>query len=248
MDASPPPEAVLDVPPDTLAAPSAAERDSALAVLQAMRRTAFDSAFVRLHDYRFTRQQRTEHRNPDGTVAATQTRTIRYAPGAAPTVLQSDSTGVFPQPVLSTLGPASTLEPMPPNVASDAFPEDAAYLSPRSYEHFRYWRRASTVEGRPVFVVTVRPRPTPGGAEQSIRYARLVLTRATRQLVAATTIRVAQVLLFEEQSHLKVRLRRAPEGRAWVPVRTHFRVHVDLPFRAPRSLQTVSTYEAYALP
>lgn len=248
------PDAGLSLPPDTLAAPSAAEREAALARLRTMQRTVFDSAFVRMRRFRFARHQHTEHLTATGAVAASKTRTVRYTPKTdAPVVEQADSTGMFPQPTLSTFGPESTLAEGPTNIATDAFPEDAAFLSPRTQDAFRYWLRPDTLDGVPVDAVIVRPAPTPDGAERSVRYARLALLPNTGQLVDAYMVRAATVLLFQEQSRLRIQLRRAPapDGVAgasgpWVPHLARVHTRVDLPFRDPRVFRTASTYTNYA--
>ena len=235
----------LDAPRETLEGGTAAERDSALAVLQRMRRTTFDSAYVRMRDYAFMRHQRTSHLTPSGAIAARHTRILRYAPeDAQPTVVQSDSVGTFPQPTLSTFGPSADLDPVPANVATAAVPADAAYRSPRTQEAFRYGLRADTLDGVPVHALTVQPTPDAAGAEQATRYARLLIARDTNQLLAATTLRRTQVLLFYEESRLRLHLRQTSDG-TWVPHLAHFHTVVDLPFRAPRFVQTTSAYSTY---
>lgn len=234
-------------PGDTLAAPSEAERDSALALLRRMRRTAFDSAYVRMRNYTFTRHQRTAHLTPGGAIAALHTRTLRYAPSEAqPTVVQSDSVGAFPQPTLSAFGPSTALDSAPENVATAVVPTDAAYQSPRTQEAFQYGLRADTLDGVPVHALTVRPTTDAAGAEQAIRYARLLVAHDSDELLAASLLRRSQVLLFYEETRLNVQLRRAPDG-VWIPHLAHVHTVVDLPFRAPRFVRTTSAYSNYQL-
>lgn len=239
-------EASFVVPRDTLAPPTAAERDSALARLRTMQRTAFDSAFVRMRTYRFTRHQRTEHLTPRGAIAALHERMLRYTSASeSPTIVASDSVGPFPQPVLSTFGPENDIGSMPANVAPDAFPEDAAYLSPRTQDDFRYWLRSDTLDGVSVDKVIIRPTRSPTGREQAVRYAHVLIDPSSGNVLEAYTQRSSQVLLFREESRLFVRLRRAPDG-TWVPHLARFHTLVDLPFRAPRTVRTVSAYANYA--
>ena len=243
-------EGALFVPSDRPAASSSAERDSALALLDRMQRSAFDSAFVRLDRYSFVRSIRTEQRTTGGTVTAWTERALRYpVDGTAPRVLRSDSMGTVTGTTLGPLGPSSNPEPRPPNAATYAFPEEAAYLSKRTQGAFQYAFRPNTsIDGQAARVVEIHPKPTPDGHDQVIRFARLTIARGTNQLLAAHTVRSERTLLFQEDSELLVRLQRSPDRQTWVPADTRFHTRVDVPLRAPQQFRTTSTYTGYLRP
>lgn len=231
---------------DTIAT-TEAPRDSALAVLARLDRTAFDSAFAHLDAYAFTRHVRTEQLDTTGTTTAARTLTLRYAPGTAPGTLQrADSIGTFRQGgFFSAITPPQQPRARPGNLAAQALPDQPAYLAPRTQEAYRYaLRRDSLLDGTPVVTVEARARSWGQGADQSIRYARLTMEQDSHALVGLTTLRTSQILLFREQSALTLRLRPSA-GQDWVPHLTRVRAVVDLPFRAPRQFRTVSGYYAY---
>jgi hypothetical protein len=233
-------------PTDTLA--SAVGRDSALAVLTSMQRTAFDSAFAALNAYGVTRHVRTEQLSPSGTVTAISSYVVRYTPGSGPgTVRRRDTTGTFRDGGLfGRAAPARDPAARPPNVAAEVLPDQPAYVEPRTREAFRYALRADTLPtGPPVLVLEVRARDRGTGREQGVRYARLLLDRSSRQLIGLTTVRAGNVLLFGEQSRLHLRLRRAPDGETWVPDVTRMRASLHVPFRTPRQFRTASAYYGY---
>lgn len=233
--------------PADSAPPSAVSRDSALALLAAMRRTPFDSAFVALGRYTVTRQLRTERFDTTGAVAARRSYTLRYPPGAEKaTLVSEDSSGALQQGgVLADLAPDSSPRSRPPDLAAEVLPDQPPYLAPRTQEDFRFAVHADTVdEGRPVRIVTVQARPDTG-RDQSIRHARLTLTRDTHTLIELRVVRASRGILFREDSRLLIELKRAPDDAAWVPRRTRFRMRIDIPFRAPQHFRTVSTYTDY---
>ena len=222
-------------------------RDSALAILAQLNRTAFDSAFARLDAYAVTRHVRTEQMDTTGTVTAHRTRTLRYSPGTAPgTIQRADSAGQFQTGgLLSSIAPTASRRARPSNLAAQALPDQPTYLAPRTQEAYRYaLRRDSLLDGTPTHVVEAKARLDERGADQSIRYARLTIDRASDQLVGLTTARASQILLFRERSQVTLRLRRAPDA-TWVPHLTRVRALVDVPFRAPRQFRTVSAYYGY---
>lgn len=227
-----------------------APRDSVLALLTSMDRTAFDSAFARLDEYRVTRHVHTEQLDTIGRTTAYRTLTLRYPAGAeAGTVQRADSAGSFRTGGLfSGITPAQQRTSRPTDLAAQALPDDPPYLAPRTREAYRYaLRQDSLLGGTPTYVVEAKARSEGRGAEQSVRYARLTLDRASRELVGLTTVRASRVLLFRESSRLTVRLRPAPDG-VWVPHLTRVRAVVKVPFRAPRQFRTVSAFYAYERP
>jgi len=236
---------------DTIAS-SAAPRDSALALLGRMRRAAFDSAFARLDAYGVTRQVRTEQLDTTGATTAVRTLTVRYPAGAAAgTVQRADSVGTFGRGGLfSGITPRQQPRARPPNLAAQALADQPAYLAPRTQEAYRYALRPGSLwDGTPVLVVEAKARAEGRGADQSIRYARLTIDRASHELVGLTTTRISRILLFQEQSQVTIRLRPGPSGQeatAWVPHLTRVRALVNVPFRAPRQFRTVSSYYEYA--
>jgi hypothetical protein len=233
------------VPADTVA--SAVDRDSALAVLTALRRTAFDSAFAALDDYALTRYGRTEQMTPAGTTTAVRSYEVRYRPGADDgTVQRRDSVGAFRDGGLFGWAvPNRDPAARPPNVAAQMLPDQPAYVEPRTREAFRYALRADSLRnGTPAYVLTVRARDRGTGREQGVRYARLLIHRPSTQLIGLALVRGDQVLLFGEDSRMSLRLRRAPDG-TWVPYLARVRASVHVPFRTPRQFRTVSAFYEY---
>lgn len=226
-------------PRDTLATPSSAERDSALALLQRMERTVFDSAFVRLEGRGFTRRVRTEQLAPGGSIRAWRERVLRYPPAGPASMVDTDSMGTF-ESGIDALSRESDPTARPGNLATSAFPDKPAYLTARTQEAFAYHLLDDTLGTQPVRTVVVRPRDTPTGQEQSLRYTRLHIHPATNQLLAAYAVRAERVLLFREDSQLYVRLR--PVNGTWLPHVTRFRARVDIPFRSPQQFRTTSDY------
>jgi hypothetical protein len=230
-------------PARSIGDPEAAERDSALAVLTSMQRAVFDSAFVRLADRSYTRRLRTEQIDPaTGTTTARREQTVRRdeGTGAATVVATADSGAAFKSGPLDTFVPASDPTEVPQNLAESAFPDDPAYLSERTRESFRYRLRPATVDGRSAWTIRIQARPEQG-ADQSIRYAELIVLRDSRELVAASTIRSENVLLFREESRMAIRLQPESDG-TWLPAETRFHARIDIPFREPLEFRTVSTY------
>ncbi len=224
-------------------------RDSALAVLARLDRTAFDSAFARLDAYAVTRDVRTEQLDPTGATTAYRTRTLRYPSGTGlGTIQRADSAGQFQAGgFLARLTPSQSPRARPGNLAGQALADQPAYLAPRTQEAYRYaLRRDSLLDGTPTHVVEAKVRSDERGADRSIRYARLTVDRASHELVGLTTTRASRILLFRERSQITLRLRRAPD-ETWVPHLTRVRAVVDVPLRAPRQFRTVSAYRGYAV-
>lgn len=233
-------------PIDTIAT-SEVPRDSVLAVLNQLNRTAFDSAFAQLDAHAVTRHVRTEQMDTTGATTASRMLTLRYPPGdTSGTIQRADSAGTFRQGgLLSSITPAQRRTARPANLALQALADQPPYLAPRTQEAYRYaLRRDSLLDGRPVLVVDAKRRSDERGADQDIQYARLTIDRASHELVGLTTARRSRILLFRENSQLTIRLRPAPND-GWVPHLTRFRALVDVPFRAARQFRTVSAYYAY---
>jgi hypothetical protein len=235
------------LPADTIT--SAVGRDSALAVLSSMNRTAFDSAFAALDDYAVTRYTRTEQLDPAGTAMGIRSHIVRYPDGRRDdrgVVQWRDSVGAFREGgLLSSVAPARAPGERPANMAEQVLPDQPAYVEPRTREAFRYALTADTLlDGPPVYVLEATARPRGTGREQGVRYVRLLINRASRELIGLTTVRADEVLLFGENSRFHLRLRRGPDG-TWVPLVTRARAAVRVPFRAPRQFRTVSAYYNY---
>jgi len=242
---SPAPSSPAFRPTDTLT--TTVGRDSTLAVLASMRRAAFDSAFARLDDYTVTRSLETEQLDTAGTVTARRRYVLRYAPGeAAGTIQQRDSTGRFRSGgLLAQAAPATAPTDRPPNTAAQMLGDDPPYVEPRTQEAYRYALGTATgPDGASVYVVEATARAHGTGRDQSVRYARLLLDRTTRELVGLTLIRIDEGLLFSERSRFSLRLQRGPDG-TWVPAESRVRAYLHVPFRAPRSFRTVSTFFDY---
>ncbi len=232
---------------DTIETAEPPPRDSVLALLSRMNRTAFDSAFARLDAYTVTRTVRTEQLDTTGATTAYRSRTLHYPPGTDPgTVQRVDSAGQFQAGgLLSSITPTQSRRARPGNLAAQALPDQPAYLAPRTQEAYRYaLRRDSLLDDTATYVVEAKARSDERGADQSIRYARLTIDSASNELVGLTTTRASQILLFHEQSQMTLRLRRAPD-EVWVPHLTRVRAVVDVPLRAPRQFRTVSAYYGY---
>jgi hypothetical protein len=224
-------------------------RDSALAVLNNLQRTAFDSAFAALDTYTMTRRLRTEQLTPAGSVAAMQAYTVRFPPAPAPGTIQArDSSGTFPTGgFLGTLSSPETPTARPQNAAPQALSDPPPYIAPRTREAFRYALTADTLaDGTPVQVVRTQARDTRSARDQGVRFARLTLLHDSHELVRLTVVRAERSLLFWEDSRLTIHLRPAPDADAWVPALVRFQARVDIPFRAPRRFRTVSRYTDYA--
>ncbi|MFB6247161.1 MAG: hypothetical protein ABEL97_01160 [Salinibacter sp.] len=234
------------VPSDTIT--STVGRDSALAVLTSMRRTAFDSAFSVLDRYHVTRTVRTEQLSPSGVVTAVRSYTLRYGPAPERGVLRRrDSAGTFRRGGLfGRVAPARNPADRPADLTGQVLPDEPAYVEPRTREAFRYALRADTLlNGAPVYVLEARARARGTGQDQGVRYVRLLIDRGSRQLIGLTTVRADAVLLFRENSRFFIRLRRAPDGASWVPHVTRTRASVQVPFRRPRQFRTVSAFYHY---
>ncbi|PSQ98025.1 MAG: hypothetical protein BRD53_03020 [Bacteroidetes bacterium SW_7_64_58] len=231
---------------DTMATTEVA-RDSVLAVLAHMNRTAFDSAFAQLDAYAVTRHVRTEQLDTIGVATAFHERTLRYPPGTSDGIVQhADSAGSFREGgVFSGITPAQQPTARPADLAAQALADQPAYLAPRTQEAYRYaLRRDTLLNDTPVFVVEAKVRRDERGEDQGIQYARLTIDRSSHELVGLTTVRASRILLFRENSQITIRLRSAPDGE-WVPHLTRFRAVVDVPFRTPRQFRTVSAYYGY---
>jgi hypothetical protein len=211
-----------------------------------MRRTAFDSAFVRLGDYAVTRSVRTEQMTPAGTTTAVRSYDIHYQPGTERgTIQRRDSTGTFRDGGLfGRVAPESDPAARPTNVAAQLLPDQPPYIEPRTREAFRYALRADTVRGTPVYLLEATARAYGTGRDQGVRYARLRLHRPSRQLIGLTLVRDEKVLLFGEDSRLHLSLQQGPDG-SWVPQTSRVRAVLYVPFRTPRQFRTVSTYDGY---
>ena len=224
-------------------------RDSVLAVLSRMTRTAFDSSFAQLDAYAVTRHVRTEQMDTTGATTAYRSLTLRYPAGSGPgTVQQRDSAGAFREGGLfSALTPTQERKSRPANLARQALADQPAYLAPRTQEAYRYaLRRDSMLDGTAVFVVEAKARSGERGRDQDVQYARLTIDRASNKLVGLTTTRSSRILLFRESSQLTIRLRPGPDSDGdWVPHLTRFRAYVDVPFRIARQFRTVSAYYGY---
>ncbi|PEN11101.1 hypothetical protein CRI94_16910 [Longibacter salinarum] len=233
-------------PPNAPSPPSADERDRAIAVLDSMKRTVFDSAFVHLRDYAFTRSVRTERIDSNDGVSAFRERTLRYRPNgdASPfqiTLVDSDSSGSFDASVLGRFGPSPDPSGVPVDLASEAFPDDPPYLSARKREAFQYNVRSDTYEGAPALIVTVQARESGTGPDQVARYAELTVHGDSYELLAAHTVYTERTLLYGQDTVFHITLART-ENDTWLPKETRFRAILDMVLRDPFHVRTESTY------
>lgn len=231
-------------PTDTIV--SAVDRDSALAVLSSMERSAFDSAYAALSDYTVTRYVRTEQLDSTGTTTALASYVLRYPPGPERGVIQrSDTAGTFRGGgLLGRAAPDRRPTDRPANVAEQILPDQPTYVEPRTREAYRYALRADTLpDGSAAYILEARARTGGTGQDQSIRHARLLIDRASHQLIGLTTVRADPGLLFSEHSRLHLRLR--PRADTWIPDISRVRAVLNVPFRAPRQFRTVSAFYQY---
>lgn len=234
-------------PEDTLS--STVDRDSALAVLTSMRRTAFDSAFAALDDYAVTRYVRTEQLDPAGVATGVRSAVVRYPKGPdRGSIRRLDSIGTFRDGGLfGRAAPDRGRGGRPADLAAQILPSQPAFVEPRTREAFEYGLQSDSVSGvTPVYVLEVVARTSGTGRDQGVRHARLLIDRASKQLIGLALVRAEQVLLFGEQSQMSLRLQRAPDG-TWVPHIARIRTFVRVPFRAPRQFRTVSAFYDYTL-
>lgn len=237
------------VPADTLS--STVDRDSVLAVLTSMRRTAFDSSFSALDEYAFTRSVRTEQMTPAGTTTAIRSYVARYRPRAARVpgmLLRRDSVGtVRGGGLFGWAAPNQNPEARPTDLADQILPDQPAFVEARTREAFTYALQPDSLsDGTPTWILDATARTHGTGQEQSVRYARLTIERASKQLIGLLIVRDDDVLLFGEESRTSIRLRRAddPEG-PWVPHVVRARSSVDIPFQPARQFRVVSAFYNY---
>lgn len=255
--------------PDDLPDPPSPDiRAEAIALLDSMDRTAFDTAFVKLGSIPFTQTVRTERLTASGSVLAFREQRLRYdlntmrsaasgsvasdkEPEGTPTyevtVTRADSSGSFDASVLGRFAPQTDANQPPANVATQAFPDDPPFLSDRKREAFHYAYRERQYEGAPVHVVTIWAKPGESGIDQSARFAKLTLHRGTHELLAAETVYAERTMLYRQDTRFDVRLKRGP-GDVWLPRETAFRATLDMLLREPRHFRTTSTYTARATP
>lgn len=237
------------LPSDTIT--SAVDRDSAVAALSALNRTAFDSAFANLDDVGVTRYVRTEQLTPSGTITAVQSYVVRHRPASTPqsgVVLRRDSIGTFRAGgVFGGAAPDQNLAGRPDNIVEQVLPDQPPYIEPRTREAFRYALRPDSLEtGTPIHVIEARARTHGTGRDQDVRFARLMLHRPSYELIGLDLVRDDDVLLFGETSRTSIRLRQAPwEGDAWLPSLIRVRSSLDIPFRTVRQHRVVSAFYKY---
>lgn len=250
-------------PDDLPETPSSDIRAEAIALLDSMDRAAFDKAFVRLGSLPFTQTVRTERLSESGSVLAFREQRLRYdlntmpsaaseqATGGSPTyevtVTRADSSGSFDASVLGRFAPRRDANQPPANIATQAFPDDPAFLSARKREAFHYTYRERTYEGEPAHVVTIWAKRGESGVEQSARFAELTLHRDSHELLAARTVYAERTMLYRQDTRFDIRLYRGP-GDVWLPRETTFRATLDMLLRDPRHFRTTSTYTARAMP
>ncbi len=227
-------------PPVPLPPDEAAERDSVLALLRVLDAADLTAAFDRLGRASYQVEVRTEQLGPDGTPAATRTRTLRVTPGG-PTLLAADSTGTFDYGAFGRLvdhhgsGDAPGVNPV-----ALVLPEEPAWLDPRGREAFRFAFAPDTLlGGRRARVLTVEARPGEGD-EQPLRRARLYLDAKTNTLVGFRLHRRLESVLFGEASEALVLLHPGPDG--WRPHRARFATALDAPLAARRRFRLTRRY------
>lgn len=233
-----------DHSPENLDSSALAERDSVLAALDAVDRTAFDHAFETLQRYSFTRHLRTEQLGNDDRVMAFTERVVRFVregDGHRAVLVEADSGGTFDYGFFNRFVPENAKDVAPVDLAPYLLPEDPPYLMPRHRDAFEYRFLPDTllwdVTAR---VIEVRARPETSD-EQSFRRVRLYVDRNTGSLIALTVDRTDRALLFREESRYFVHIRPTQWGD-WVPHTTRYLTRIRTPFHAMRQFRTTATY------
>ena len=231
-------------PEATGAVVSEAGRDSVLAALLSIDRTAFDHAFETLNRYSFTRHRRTEQIDDDDRVIAFTERVVRFkkeGDGHRAVLVEADSGGTFDYGFFNRFVSENVKDVAPLDLAPYLLPEEPAFLLPRNRDAFDYRFLADTllwdVTAR---VIEVHARPGTGD-EQSLRHVRLFVDRNTGALIALAVDRTDRALLFREESRYFVHIRPTQRGDM-VPYTTRYRTRIRTPFHAPRQFRTTATY------
>ncbi len=221
-----------------------AERDSVLAALHAVDRSAFDHAFETLNRYSFTRHLRTEQLGDDERVIAFTERVVRFErehDGHRAILVDADSGGSFDYGFFRRFVSNDTKDIVPVDLAPYLLPEDPPYLLPRNRDAFAYRFLPDTllwdVTAR---VIEVRAQPG-SGDEQSLRRVRLYVDRTTGSLIALDVDRTDRALLFREESRYFVHIR-PTQWEEWVPHTTRYRTRIRTPFQKSRQFRTTATY------
>ena len=225
---------------------AAGTRKRALQALDSLRQDALRGAFEALDTLGHTRHVRTEQMNADGTVEAFEERVLCHTAAGRLRVLRSDSSGTFDFGALQRFTDTQAGAPTT-DLMQQVLPEKPAFLSQRNRYAFQYRLLAdTTLESGPAHVVAVRARPDAGGDKQTVRRARLYLDADSHQLMALQLYRKRNSLLFDEATHLYVRVRPAPnrtEAAAWIPAETRFETRFDMPLRPARHFRSTTSYD-----
>ena len=228
----------------------AARRDSVLAVLADLRRTAIDSAFGRLSDYTYRRTRRTAAlHDADAAEAPTRTSVVRFTradDGRRIEPVEIDSSGSFEEAPFGWFGGLATLREDTTELAPYILSDDPPYESGRGREAFLFRLRPDTLlDGRPTRVVLIEPHPTEGEGQQ-LRHVRLFIDRASNELAAIDVVRTQDALLYGERSRNFLKIQRLPDG-AWVPDSLRIDTRFAPAGASTREVRTSARYSDFAL-
>lgn len=225
-----------------------AERDSVVALLQAVDQEPFREAFARLDAKAFTRYTRVEQFDDEDFLVAYEEHVLRHLTREGErtfTVLDTDSAGTFNFGYFSSFVSENVEMQDPPDLTAHLLPEDPPYLSARNREAYVYRLLPDTLMwDHMAQVIEVRARPVEGDG-QNIRLVRLYVDRDTDALIGVYMERIDLALLFREESRFYAHVRPFAPGE-WVPYNTRFETIIRVPFRPAQLFRTVSTYYDYS--
>ncbi|MEX2401383.1 MAG: hypothetical protein WD423_11475 [Rhodothermales bacterium] len=219
-----------------------ARADSIVSLLQQIDEEAMRAAYEELSTMTFIRHERTEQLDADGGRIAYQERRIHHEPGGI-RIVELESAGDFDFGYARRFLGRSDEGDLSSNLPDYVFPEDPAYAQQRSMEAYDYEVRDTTLNGRSVFVVSVRALPGVGD-RQSIRGAQVFVDPSGNRLVGIRIDRRDAALWFREETSLFMSVRELPSG-AWLPHETRFETLIHLPFRPVQRFRSVTSYSGF---
>lgn len=223
------------------------ERDSIVAVLEALDPAPLQQAFAGLDRHNFTRYTRTEQFDEDDFLIAYEETVVRHETRGAVRMylpLAADSAGAFDYGYFSRFVSETVSSQDPPDLAAYVLPEDPPYLSDRNRDAYTYRFMPDTLMWDMVArVIEVRARPNEGDG-LNVRRVRLYVDRGSQALIGMYLERIDLAMLFREESRYYLHVRPSPNG-TWVPYNTRFESRISVPFRPAQLFRTVSTYYNY---
>ena len=220
--------------------PSPAEPDPAAdEVFELMSSLSLDDineAYARLDGFAYTTQIVWEELDANGEPTASASRSVRRIPttdGVEETVLDEDSSG--------SLSSAAPFEGIlrPVNPLSSVLSDEPAYVRVRTRDRYAYEMQPdTTVNDRRLHVVQATLHRE-SVDEQPVRYARYYFDD-TNTIVGVDVLRLTTSALFDETSHVIIRLQPGPEG-ALLPKRAKSETIIHTPGSDPTRLRLTQT-------